>query len=389
MSTITDLDDYERRTAPATELLNSFATQLISELDEQNGAFPWWSSSSDWKTLTMIADYLIQSVGGVSEALASASLAAKTHREATHAENHSLTIAWRQLAKSGETNMHAFFAAMPRDRHARKRALVITSSAEHCFFHLGQTLDRLAAALVIVGGFDVNNVVTAHWGMIAGTFKNPGLLDELAGGSPARHIEPPGSDGARFQTDLLAPVAAADSYGEPGWLQWTRDTRNAMTHRSPAKKFNFLLGNVNTGLHLARLFYRQARWSELQSLVFGQQADTADPLIGPFIVRSSEDVLDGLCESMTRFVVALTEAMKACWVARQSDPSTIAQRASQWQYVAPLEPPSQFQGYGRDIGPELATVASPSGGGIAMSPLEGKRLHAGRAMDERRRDWTT
>jgi hypothetical protein len=41
-----------------------------------------------------------------------------------------------------------------------------------------------------------------------------------------------------------------------------------MTHRSPATKSNVLLGNVNDGVRFVRLFYRQPRWSELQSLVF-------------------------------------------------------------------------------------------------------------------------
>jgi len=46
---------------------------------------------------------------------------------------------------------------------ARRRSLTITESAEACLFHLGQTLDRLAAAVIIVGGFGFKDVASAYW----------------------------------------------------------------------------------------------------------------------------------------------------------------------------------------------------------------------------------
>ncbi len=47
----------------------------------------------------------------------------------------------------------AHFAAIYSDAAAVRRERSIISSTEHCFFHLGQTLDRLSVALIIVGGF--------------------------------------------------------------------------------------------------------------------------------------------------------------------------------------------------------------------------------------------
>jgi hypothetical protein len=213
-----DLADYERRVAPATTALNAFSELLISELDEQNGAFTWWSGYGDWKPLTLIADYLIQSITGASAAVLSASLAAKIHRESTYADNTAITGAWRALAQTGETNPLAFTGAIPRDAQARRRGVTITQSTEHCFSHLGQTLDRLAAALVIVGGFDQKDVVAVDWGTID---SSRGLLAELTGAATPRRVQPQGTAGLQLQVDLLAPTLAADSYGAPEWLQWT------------------------------------------------------------------------------------------------------------------------------------------------------------------------
>jgi hypothetical protein len=128
------VEEHERRVEPATSALDSFADGLIKQLDQQNGAFPWWKDYCDWKTLTMIADYLIQSVQGAGAALIAASFAAKTHRETNLDHSTAFTEAWREVAKSGATDPNAFFAAIPRDADARRRELTINNSAEHCFF---------------------------------------------------------------------------------------------------------------------------------------------------------------------------------------------------------------------------------------------------------------
>lgn len=383
MTSQDDLTGYELRVEPATSRLNAFAEQLVSELDEQNGGFRWWSGYSDWKTLTLIADYLVQSVLGASYALGSASLAAMVHRESTSAENDAVMATWLPLAQSGETDPNAFLAAIPRDADSRRRDLTIRQSAEQCFFHLGQTLDRLAAALIIVGGFNQRDVVVADWGTVdMGTPSRPGLLAEVAGTVSPRRIEPPGTPGLQLQTDLLAPIAAADGYGVAEWLQWTRDTRNAMTHRSPATQLNVMLGNMNDGIRFVRLFYRQPRWSELQSLVFGAQGSLFDA----FVQRASEDVLDGLCEAMTRLVAALSDAMTICWAARRATPTMIVQPGGQWRNVIPTEAASGFQGFGENLSKRLAEIPFDA---MFVNDRGGKRWTAGRVMDARRGEWNT
>lgn len=265
-------EPYERRVQPATSALSSFSDDLTKQLDQQNGAFPWWNGYSDWKTLTMIADYLIQSVMGAAAALLAASFAAKTHRESNYADSTAFTEAWRAVAKSGAKDPSTYFAAIPRDGAARRREVNINHSAEHCFFHLGQTLDRLAAAMIIVGGFEVRNVVAADWGTITGTPSRDGLVHDLAAQTPRPRVDPPESPGRTLQLELLDPVTRPSDFGPVGWLDWMRDTRNAMTHRSPATRLVAFTGNVNTGFRLVRMFYRQGRWSELQSLIYGGPA---------------------------------------------------------------------------------------------------------------------
>jgi hypothetical protein len=76
-----DAEDYEKRVAGATVPLDAFYVQLVGELDDQDGGITWWKGHCDWKTLTLVSDYLIQSVLGVSDALLAASFAAKTHRQ--------------------------------------------------------------------------------------------------------------------------------------------------------------------------------------------------------------------------------------------------------------------------------------------------------------------
>lgn len=149
-----DLEPYEQRIEAATSRLDDFYTRLVGELDKRNGGFRWWSGFSDWKTLTLLADYLIQSVQGASESLSSASLTADVHRQAAFDDEAALKAAIRPIVESGRSDPHAIAAAIPQDAEARRRALTITESAESCIFHLWQTLDRLAAAAIIVGGSD-------------------------------------------------------------------------------------------------------------------------------------------------------------------------------------------------------------------------------------------
>jgi len=158
-------DEYMRRVRPAISALNAFRASLTASLDIDSGGFEYWSGYLDWKTRVLLADYLIQTVGGAAEALTSASLAAVDHKEQAHAENHAVKHAWRALNQSStqRPSTEQYLAAMPRGEAVERRAQRLTASAEQCFFHLGQVLDRLAAAIIIVGGYGNKNVVQSDW----------------------------------------------------------------------------------------------------------------------------------------------------------------------------------------------------------------------------------
>lgn len=353
-----DAEDYERRVAAVTESTNKFSDELIAQLDEQNGGFACWAGYSDWKTLAMLSDYLIQLVHGVGESMLSASLAAKTHREKTTAED----FAFKQAARAGQS-------PFPLDALGRRRSLAITESAESCLFHLGQALDRLAVAIFIVGGFELNDPMNLDWTKIQDA------ANELTDGSTRERYQPVGSAGRLAQEALVAPVLNWQQSGPDDWFPWMRDTRNGMTHRAGAKKMVL----STTDNKIARVFYRQPKWSELQSMVFGGKPPNK-PFYGTYVMSASEDVLDGLCESTATMIKSILDAMNKCWADRQANPAMIVQHGRQWRMVEPTETMWDFPGYGA-IKPKASTMA--------MNPSDARRWVAGRVLDDRRGDWYT
>lgn len=352
-----DPDDYELLVAPATDALDEFAAQLISELDDQHGGFTQWIGYSDWKTLTLLSDYLIQTVQGVAEALLLASFAARTHRESSFAEAHAMKTAAREGG-----------SIYPLDRHGRRRQLTMTQSLEACFFHMGQSLDLLAAALVIVGGFEISGIAGLDWKAVIE------IAEDLANGSSRQRYQPTGSAGRLAQEALMAPYADWDKDEPEDWLPWMRDTRNGFTHRAAARKMTV----STTDRRIVRLLYRQPRWSELQSLIFGSRPPRR-AVIDSFVMSASDDVLQGLCRSLTTLVEAFAKSMVACWHARTSDPQMIVQHGKQWPQVEPTDTLWNFPGYGPvTISPKSALVTHPGGA---------RRWASARAMDDRRQDW--
>ncbi len=378
-----DLEDYEQRVAGATRRLGEFTSQLADELDRQNGGFRWWTGFSDWKTLTMLSDYLVQSLGGTSESLLSASLQAEVHRQARSEEDEVFRKALAEFEASGSQDTETFLNALLNVPHARRRSLTITESAEACLFHLGQTLDRLAAAVIIVGGFGFKDVATAYWSDLeklaaplspaSTTSQPPGTSRQATTQALMTPVEPLGTPGRAAQEALVAPVLGWQQFGPTDWLTWMRDARHGLTHRSPASKFTAAAGD-----RMARLFYRQPRWSEVQALVFGSKPPNR-PIFDTFILTAGTDVLDGLCDSTAQLVESLTDAMMTCWAARKANPMMIVQQGRQWRKVDPDEPLSQFPGYGDSVSLDSRQ--------IHLSPVDTKRWLAARVHDDRRRDW--
>jgi hypothetical protein len=379
-----EFEDYEKRVQLAADALDEFADQLLNELDITNGGFRWWKGHSDWKRLVLIADYLIASVRGASFALTAASLAADVVRTNAAAESDALREAFAVVPASRNRSIHDFAAAIPRDSLARRRMRTITSSVEHCLFHLGQVLDRLASVIIIVGGFGVENVFRADWKWIID------LANELSGGSEARkprrkaksrliitteRVQPVESAGREVQTKLFAPIIRTTDHGPSEWLEWMRETRNAMTHRPPVRELNMITEDGTV-----RLLFRHPKWSEVQALAFGQ-GPKDQPMAGAVLVKSSADIVDGLCDSMNSYVSAIMSEVLECWNARKANPALIVQNASQWQSPRPVEPPSNFSGYGD------ANQLPDKTNTVVTHPREARRWQAARVFDERRHEW--
>ncbi|ART74393.1 hypothetical protein BTO20_37890 (plasmid) [Mycobacterium dioxanotrophicus] len=353
-----DADTYEKRIEGALVSLNMFANQVIGELDEQDAGPSWWPNSLGWKLRALLSDYLIQSLYGTADALSSASLVSQAYREATFAESY----AHQRAGKQGRS-------PFPLDRQGRRRALVITSSAESCFFHFGQALDRVAAAVFIVGGFE-KNVVKVDWGDVET------IGAEFSAGSTKQYLQPVGSGGRAVQEALVTAVLDWQKSGPPDWLGWMRLTRNGMTHRAPSAEALV----PTTARTVIRPFFKQPWWSEVQSLVFDEQHPRTS-FLDAFIMCNPADVLDGLVTSLNDLLEAIVAALANCWNARAGNPQMIVQSDKQWKDIKPSAgDASNFAGYG-------SAMTAAAAGAILQNPLDAKRWQSARVMDDRRQDW--
>ncbi|MGW4121045.1 hypothetical protein [Nocardia sp. NPDC004711] len=350
------------------DLLTKFCHQLVGELDVSGGGggFRWWAGFSDWKTLALIADYLIQSLAGTGAALTAAAFTAAEHREAVSADDAASRDAVRGASGITPQERIESYIALSHDQ---TRVLRIDLTAEHCFFHMGRVLDRAAAALVIVGGFEVKDVVKTDWKQIED------LAADLSNGSTKRGLAPLGSLGRQWQQDLLDPVLDPGRFGPADWLVWMRETRNALTHRAPSTHLRVLAADGS----LMRPFYRQPKWSELQTLVYPPTGMKRD-LTSAFLMKNSQDVLDGLLGSLTSIVTELTERMKVCWKLRKAVPHEVIQHGSQWRSIEPGPIAERFPGYGQ--APQLPDLDT-----AAFNPQDAQRLRAARVTDNNIRAW--
>ncbi|OZG26218.1 hypothetical protein BH683_025795 [Williamsia sp. 1138] len=198
--------NYETRVRAAVRPLLAFNAQLLEELDDEDGAFGFWRGGCDWKTYALLADYLIQSVLGTTTALEAAGLTAIEHRQVTYSANAKARVAYKDL-HAGSLTPTQYLNAVIGSSDARKRSLRAESAAEHTFFHMGQALDRFSAALVIVGGFGVKDVVTSDWKTVQDLWA---ALDE---DREKGTVAPRGTAGRDIQRRLLAPAGLLQNYG--------------------------------------------------------------------------------------------------------------------------------------------------------------------------------
>ena len=327
-----DYTEPEWRSRAAGNPLQAFYDRLLAELDEEDGAFPSWEGGSDWRTLALIADYLLQSVSGTKQAIEAAALAAIDHKQALYSLNGDGRMAW---VKGRTAGPDAYFWAVAGSPAARHKSQKVDVAIEHCFFHMGQALDRLAAAVLIVGGFSVDvsgpiyfSTLEAMHRAVQADKRRPPTV------APDKSIAPHGTRGRGLQTALLDPMSHINDFGPPGWLDWLRGTRNALTHRPSSTHIVV----VERDGSVVRTLHRQPVLSDVQSLIHASQNPPAQvpgqrrpaALRNSVLDRRSDDILDGLLESLCSLIATFVDAMNGCWDARAAEPTALIQHGTQW-----------------------------------------------------------
>jgi hypothetical protein len=291
------------------------------DLDEPIGGIRWWATHLDGIPRVTQADYLVTSVRGVRFALRAANHESARHREAIEAD-----AAWaREWWDANGLN-----TAPQRDMPARRRELDVQNSYEATVVHLGQALDRLAAAIVLVAGLP-ENARTVHWGTIH--TRALALARSTATG-PAHDL----------QVRAVEGVLDLDAHGPKDWLPWLRGTRNTYVHRAVRDQMLVLTGDADKGDNrIVRAAYRQPEFHTVEAIgpSMARPAET-------FIIQDSEKLLGGLVHSTESLVRTVVAALLEVWLARRADPDLIPQPDEAWP-ARKREPALKFDGYGSGV----------------------------------------
>jgi hypothetical protein len=216
-----DLDDYESLVLPATAIFERLGTAVQDDLSAELGGVRWWDGQLDWKRRVILSNCLLSSIDGVRDALSNAALEARTHREQVHADNVWLSARWREVAKSSTANAD-FIAASARGKAERRRDRRIEMSTEHCLVHLVQALDRVAAALVIIGAVE-QPVLPVDWHAL-NKARNCARY-----GNDTPLLAPLDSSGRGWQREMFAVADEHLAHGPTGWLPWLLQARHTYT----------------------------------------------------------------------------------------------------------------------------------------------------------------
>jgi hypothetical protein len=362
--------DYEERVKRANTAFEVLAREVMSDLDEEKGGVRWWDGHTDWKRIALISDYLLDAITGVAHSLFYASLSATIHREQQFADDFWVTRQWRDAGRSArDSDPKDFLAAIQRQAPERKRSRLIEMSAEHCFYHLVQALDRTAAALIIVGAIK-QPVIEADWNRMTK------LLNPVTHRQRSGQLELPGQPGRRLQDDLITVGASHETLGPPDWLPWLLRSRNTNAHRAP--KLSVLhMRRVSKGKSgLLRPFYRQPGWDDSESLVAGDSIDGPHSL---WLLKESTHILEGLVDSTTGLCTVIGDALANAWLRRRADPALLIQPGHQWPKIL-AQGRLQFPGYG----PQANVVNS---GEVYVSDALARRWQSMRMLDSARGRW--
>lgn len=368
------LNDWEQNVQQGVVPLAELEQLVMDDLDEAAGGIGWWVGMLDWKRSVLLADYLLQSIDGAAASLQRASYAAGEHRRVVAALDYEAV----QKVRRGEMPYEGQ-SAMGRQQVARREMTI-----EQVFYHLCQCLDRLAAAVLVVGAVN-RDVAKAAWTQIEDLQKT---AREKSSTLTLRkrikeQLEPTGTPGRALQEELLLSVADHEEFGPPDWLPWMLETRHTFTHRGESTRLVILKGRPGRPEGLHRGLPRTPKRSDVES--FGLQPPTRQSLEQLLLPKGTPETLEGLVDSTSGLAGQLAQAMQTCWVARRENPTLLIQHGKQWSKVEHVEP-MRFEGYG----PKVALLLG-DGASVRVSPSTGKRMRAARILDvdAGRSPWTT
>ncbi len=351
--------EHERRVDAGRRPVAALHSAMLDDLDPVRSGIGWWHAypGLDPAALIFASDYLVQITGQAGIQLGRAAWNEVEFGQAWYGET-----VWMR-GQAGTDGM------LPRrDEQALKRDERIGAALAGFFHNCGSVLDALAGAAIGVLGLRAD-LVTASWSTLAAAAGPAGSGRErflAAAGTPARQI----------QDDALAVIAGVVAAGPHGWLPWTLDMRNMLTHR--AHRFNLRWSyparrrgdRLDHALHLPR----NPQLTDAEAFVLGSRMEDL------LLWEPAEVTMAGVRTQLVDLAAGIAGELEAVWMRRRADPALVPQPAEQWRKVYPTRRDlSQFAGFG----PPLPSPESE----VRVAPETARRFRAARVTDQHRDFW--
>jgi hypothetical protein len=339
---------YLKPVSSSVSALGALYRDMLNDLDTDRHGFGWWHGHLDVKRIAIISEYLIASVHGAQMSLGDAAFELAEFNEQVHAHDH-----WqrKQLATvSPGAEDDSYLRVLWHDPPADKRDRRIRLHREHFIHHVAQTLDRLAAVVIGVGGLSTD-ILRADWG----------VLDRH---KPKQSHQPPA--GHAEQVALGAAVKEAVRVAGPrDWMDWSIARRNTAAHRAPKMAIVVMTkGSRQESSRLVGVFDRQPEWSETLAFAAGQDDEGLD---NTFIIEDPAVLMGGILASLDDLMATVTAQCAELWGRRRDDPTLIVQPGQQWKRLEVEQ--LHFDGYGKPM--KIIT-----GGTARVSPDVARRMSA-------------
>lgn len=366
------MSDYLKAVEPAARAITTLSREVEADLDEIEGGIGWWNGHVGWQVSAQLGEYLLASCTGAADSLRRASIAVKKHRETEYSLNHFRATRAQQLARRPSTRDEKVAALSASSDAEREKEDLLDIWSEQVLVSLAQTLDRLAAAVLIVSGVR-ENVVRADWGKLMGLAERE-LRSGPTQGLSQGDFALPGSPGREAQHRLLRVAAAWSDYGPDDWLDWLLKSRNTAVHRAPRMNLKVMITDKQRVAGTIAPLYAQPDWVDTEAIV----AASHGGLHAMFLKQSAQSIFDGLLASMVSLAESVADEARFLWVDRRSNPELIIQNGASWRPVSKAAV-LEFPGYGR----AAPTVFNETVFGASLM----RRLRAAKLMDDQVDQW--